>query len=86
MWWYPYWYLVKGRQTWDVIWVDPTAGIDPRAKLEEKLGRLDGFEPIEGAQPMHVKDVLNGATFVQEFPKRKRGDRRRKVEMVVAAQ
>ena len=77
---------MKGRKAWDVAWFDPTVVKNPRAKLEEKLGRLDGFEPIEGAQPMHIKDVLNGAISVQEFPKRKRGERRNRVEPVVAVQ
>ncbi len=86
MWWYPYWYLVKGRPIWNVMWVDPTAPGDPRAKLEAKLGPLDGFEPIEGAQPLHVREILKGASSLIKFPERKPGQRRRKVEMAVALQ
>ena len=30
MWWYPYWYLVPGRKTWNVLWVDPDTVRTPR--------------------------------------------------------
>jgi hypothetical protein len=57
VWWYPYWYLRRGRKTWEVIWMDPTLcadhGLDPRAWAEAKLGKLDDFEgPIQGVPPL----------------------------------
>jgi hypothetical protein len=62
MWWYAYWYLVRGRKTWDVAWIDPALIENARSKLEQ-LGPLDGFERIEGVHPLHVKEILAGAQF-----------------------
>ena len=38
------------------------------------------------SRELHVEDVLNGATFAQKFPVRKRRDRRSRVETVTALQ
>jgi hypothetical protein len=75
MWWYAYWYLVRGRKTWDVAWVDPAVLENARAKLA-KLGPIDGFEPIAGAHPLHVSEILQGAQFLIQFPERKASQRR----------
>jgi hypothetical protein len=86
MWWHAYWFLIKGEPEWRIIWVDGTMAKGARAKLEAKLGRLDGFEEVEGVQPLHVKEIMQGAQFHIKLPERKRGDRRRKVEAAVAVQ
>jgi hypothetical protein len=75
MWWYPYWYLVRGRKTWDVAWIDPAMIETARANLD-KLGKIDGFEPIDGAHPLHVEEILKGAQFLIGFPERKAAQKR----------
>jgi hypothetical protein len=90
VWWCPYWYLRKGQKLWEVVWMDPTMctdrGSTPQATVEAQYGELDGFEVIEGVQPLHVREVLAGVHFSYKLPKRKRGDRCSRVEMVVPAQ
>jgi hypothetical protein len=91
VWWYPYWYLRPGRKTWQVAWVDPTLcadrGSDPRAAVEVRYGRLDGFEgPIQGAPPLHVGEIMEGAHFQIKLPERKRDQRAPKLEPVLAVQ
>ncbi len=86
MWWYAYWYLVRARKTWDVIWIDPSMLEKARAKLESTYGALDGFEPIEGVQPLHVEEILNAAHCHIKLPARKRGQRRRCLERIEAVQ
>jgi hypothetical protein len=88
MWWHAYWYLIRGRKTWDTCWIDEnTDPAQQRAMLEEKLGPVDGFEPIDGAHPLHISEILDGASFHIEFPKRKASQKRMpRVEPMVATQ
>jgi hypothetical protein len=90
VWWYAYWFLRPGRNTWEVTWMDPTLcadrGSTPRAWAEGQYGKLDGFELIEGVPPLHVREVMEGMHFHIKLPKRRRSNRCSRVEMVVPVQ
>jgi hypothetical protein len=61
----------------------PDRGLDPQATLEARFGKLNGFEgPIEGVQPLHVREILKGAYFQIKLPERKRGQRSARLEPV----